>query len=104
MSPQVSTKNVCCLFQVCLSIKNPALTCQEGQRVELCTKDLQKAFLHQFEAFEGCNLALHFIGPLPISKMINPLAIRLPRTLRVCPTFLVFLILIDFYTAILLCK
>ena len=62
--------------------RRPAPPYRPGQRVWLATKNLP---LHVMSR----KLAPRFVGPFPISKMINPVSVqlRLPRLLKVHPTF-----------------
>lgn len=55
---------------------------QAGQRVWLSTKHLPLKV-------ESRKFAPHFVGPFPVSKVINPVSVRLklPRSLHVNPTF-----------------
>ena len=60
----------------------PAPVYQPGQRVWLAAKELPLQV-------ELRKLAPRFVGPFPITRIINPEAVRLrlPRSLRVHPTF-----------------
>ncbi|KAI3355188.1 hypothetical protein L3Q82_018045, partial [Scortum barcoo] len=62
--------------------RRPASTYTPGQRVWLSTKDLP---LH----VHARKLAPRFVDPLPVSKVNNPVSVqlKLPRCLRVHPTF-----------------
>lgn len=60
----------------------PARPYEPGQKVWLSTKDLP---MHT----ELLKLAPRFIGPFPVSKVVNhsALRLRLPRSLQIHPTF-----------------
>ena len=62
--------------------RRPAPDYQPGQRVWLSAKDLNLRVPSK-------RLAPWFVGPFPISQIINPAAVRLrlPRSLRAHPTF-----------------
>lgn len=60
--------------------RRPVPPYQPGQKVWLSTRDLP---LHVMSR----KLASRFLGPYPISKVIGPSSVRLPRTFRVHPTF-----------------
>ncbi|XP_061786544.1 uncharacterized protein [Nerophis lumbriciformis] len=62
--------------------RRPAPAYQPGQKVWLSAKDLRLKVPSK-------KLAPRFVGPFPINKLVGPAAVRLrlPRSLRVHPTF-----------------
>uniref|UniRef100_A0A7N9ASS9 Chromo domain-containing protein n=1 Tax=Mastacembelus armatus TaxID=205130 RepID=A0A7N9ASS9_9TELE len=57
-------------------------TYRTGQRVWPSTSDIPLQAMHK-------KLSPRFIGPFPVSKVVNPVAVRLrlPKSLRIHPTF-----------------
>ena len=62
--------------------RRPAPDYQPGQRVWLSAKDLHLKVPYK-------KLAPRFVGPFPVTRKVGPAAVRLrlPRSLRVHPTF-----------------
>ncbi|KAK3544259.1 hypothetical protein QTP86_008714 [Hemibagrus guttatus] len=58
----------------------PAPPSRVGQRAWLSTRDLPLKVTRR-------KFTPHFIGPFPISKVLNPVAVWLPMVLRIYPTF-----------------
>ena len=60
--------------------RRPAPNYHPGQKVWLSAKDLNLKVASK-------KLAPRFVGPFPVTRNIGPAAVRLPRSLRVHPTF-----------------
>ncbi|XP_061695281.1 uncharacterized protein LOC133510861 [Syngnathoides biaculeatus] len=69
-------------YKSAADLKRRAPAFKVGQRIWLSTKDL-------LLRTESCKLAPRFVGPFPITKIVNPVAVslKLPRSMRVHPTF-----------------
>lgn len=72
------------------SLCQKALTppCLMVQRCHLAWRKAHVALILTSRSFQNhWKLASRLIGPYPIAKMVNPVAVRLPRPLCIRPTF-----------------